>query len=823
MKKRIFILTLLALAGAWFHRAAAQSGNCDVTLSVSGILSCNGPAVTITATALPANSNYLYFWAGPGPNIGNSSQITVSQPGTYAVFVSDSTSFCSDTITVLSDGSIPDAFITSSAVVCNEVTFTAQTNDPQNTFLWSNGITNPAIQVDQTATYCVTVTSPAGCTATDCRSFFVGNLLEIEIQHFGSNNLCTDSLGLFVSISGGVQPYAYAWSNGSTWSWLQPSGAGWYAVTVTDANGCSATDSYYFDYDLDDCGTIQGKVFADFNNNCLFNSGDQGLQQFTVRIEDAAGATYYAYTDQSGNYSVSFPSGTYTVGVVLNNSAWTPCQPTYSVNVPFGATVTRDLALQADVLCPALQVDVAANFLRRCIGDNYYHVSYCNQGTATAEDAYLELTLDPFLNFLSASIPATALGNNRFRFDLGDVAVTACGSFWIRVQVDCAAELGQTHCVEAVIFPHDPCPPADPQWSGASVRLRAECLGSELVFRAQNVGTAPMTANLNYVIIEDAVMLMSNPGDPLGQGEDRLLFTAPANGATWRIEANQEPFHPGASQPSLSVEGCATGQNFSLGFVNQFESDDADLWKDIDCRENVGSYDPNDKQGFPRGYGAQHYIKPGVDIEYLIRFQNTGTDTAFQVVIRDTLSPWLDPGSVAPGASSHPYRFDYYGDGYLKFVFDPIALPDSNVNQAGSQGFVSFRVKQRADVPLETDIFNQAAIYFDANPPVITNKTQHRVGESFVTVSAWSPGLPGLQLSIQPNPAVTYALLQLQGLPADAEWQVELLDGLGRPVLREQAVGSSWRLERGALPSGLYLLRVLRDGKLLGTGKVVLR
>ncbi len=822
MKVRILILTLLTLGGGWFQRAAAQS-QCDVTLSVSGTLSCNGPAVTITATALPANPNYLYFWQGPNPLVGNSSQITVSQPGTYFVFVGDSLSFCQDTITVVSDGSIPEVIIESSPVVCNEVIFTAQTNDPQNTFLWSNGITNPSINVDQTANYCVTVTSPEGCTATECRSFAAGNPLSIEIEHFGSNNLCTDSLGLFVSIAGGVQPYAYAWSNGSTWSWLQPSGAGWYAVTVTDANGCSATDSYYFDYDLDDCGTIEGKVYADFNSNCLFNSGDQGLQQFTVRIENPAGTAFFAYTDPNGAYSVSLPSGAYTVGVVLNNSAWTPCQPTYSVSVPFGATITQDLPLQADVLCPALQVDVATNFLRRCIGDNYYQVAYCNQGTATAEDAFVEITLDPFLNFLSAELPAIDLGNNVFRFNLGDVAVSACGSFWIRAQVDCAAVLGQTHCVEAEIFPHDPCPQADPQWSGASVRLRAECLGSELLFHAQNVGTAPMTANLNYVIIEDAVMLMTNPGDPLGQGEDRVLFTAPANGATWRIEASQEPFHPGQSMPSLSVEGCANGQNVSLGFVNQFESDDADLWKDIDCRENVGSYDPNDKQGFPRGYGAQHYIKPGVDIEYLIRFQNTGTDTAFQVVIRDTLSPWLDPGSVVPGASSHPYRFDYYGDGYLKFVFDPIALPDSNVNQAGSQGFVSFKVKQKPGVPLETDIFNQAAIYFDANPPVITNETQHRVGESFVTVSAWSPAAPGLQLAIQPNPAVDYALLQLKGLPADAEWQVELLDGLGRPVRREQATGSSWRLERGALPAGLYLLRVSRDGKLLGTGKVTLQ
>ncbi|MCB0556652.1 MAG: hypothetical protein KDD02_24110, partial [Phaeodactylibacter sp.] len=63
----------------------------------------------------------------------------------------------------------------------------------------------------------------------------------------------------------------------------------------------------------------------------------------------------------------------------------------------------------------------------------------------------------------------------------------------------------------------------------------------------------------------------------------------------------------------------------------------------------------NDKQGFPRGYGDEHYIYPGTDLEYLVRFQNTGNDTAFLVVIRDTLSEFLDIATVRPGAASHPY------------------------------------------------------------------------------------------------------------------------------------------------------------------------
>ena len=55
------------------------------------------------------------------------------------------------------------------------------------------------------------------------------------------------------------------------------------------------------------------------------------------------------------------------------------------------------------------------------------------------------------------------------------------------------------------------------------------------------------------------------------------------------------------------------------------------------------------------------------------------------------------------------------------------------------------------------------------------------------------------------------------------EWQIELLDATGRPVMRDVSADQQWRLDRGALPAGLYLLRVYSGGRVLGTGKVVLR
>lgn len=812
---------MFLLAGGVSSEVIAQ---CQVEAIVSGQITCNGPVVTASAEVTPPGNTYFYTWMFNGQVLSGSPVLTITQPGFYSLVVTDSLQNCfaQDTFIVTSDPGIPTVYIASSSATCDEAVFTAFTNNPVATYLWNTGSTTESIQVNQSGTYCVTVTSNQGCTAQVCRNFFTGNQLEAEIVSFNSN-ICTDSLGMYVNISGGTQPFTYAWNTGENTSWILPAQSGWYSVTVTSENGCTASDSYYIETDLDDCGTLKGVVFADFNNDCQISGNDSGLGQFTIRIENSSGDVYHVYSNSGGGYIVSLPTGVYTLTPVLNNSPWAPCQPSYTVTVPFGGAVERNIPLQPVVLCPDMHVDVSVPFLRRCIGENTVYVQYCNKGTQTASAAYVDIVLDPLLIFVSSSVPHSTLGNNTYRFDIGNVGFNACGNFTFKVKVSCDAVLGQTHCVDATIFPHDPCPQASTQWSGASVKLSASCNGTELEFRAKNTGNAPMTTNLEYVIIEDAVMLNMPPGNPLAAGEDRLVFTTPANGATWRIEAEQEPFHPGFSMPSLTVEGCTTGQTFSLGYVNQYELDDADEWKDIECRANSGSYDPNDKQGLPTGYGAQQYIKPGVDIEYLIRFQNTGTDTAFTVVIRDTLSAWLDPGSVVPGASSHPYRFDYYGDGFLKFVFDPIALPDSNVNVAGSQGFVSFRVKQMPDVPLQTDIYNRAAIYFDFNEPVITNRTHHKVGINFVTVDAWTPSQEGLVLHISPNPATDQVTLTIGGTYNIHDGCAELTDLTGRHATRIHFSGNQINLERGQLPAGIYMLRITSEGKITGYAKLIFK
>ncbi len=131
-----------------------------------------------------------------------------------------------------------------------------------------------------------------------------------------------------------------------------------------------------------------------------------------------------------------------------------------------------------------------------------------------------------------------------------------------------------------------------------------------------------------------------------------------------------------------------------------------------------GSYDPNDKQATPELSPLQ--VANGTYIDYTIRFQNTGNDTAFNVVISDTLASELLVNTLKVAGSSHTCKTTVK-DNIVFFEFLNILLPDSNVNEIKSHGFVSFKIKPHPSVPSGETINNKAAIYFDYNAPVITN------------------------------------------------------------------------------------------------------
>ncbi len=131
-----------------------------------------------------------------------------------------------------------------------------------------------------------------------------------------------------------------------------------------------------------------------------------------------------------------------------------------------------------------------------------------------------------------------------------------------------------------------------------------------------------------------------------------------------------------------------------------------------------GSYDPNEKTAAPEFSTLQ--LVNGDAIDYIIHFQNTGNDTAFTVVLADTLNPKLKLNSFEMVGSSHNCTTTIR-DNKIYFEFRNILLPDSNVNNLSSNGFVRYRVKPISTLLVGDTIPNKASIYFDYNKPVETN------------------------------------------------------------------------------------------------------
>ena len=140
------------------------------------------------------------------------------------------------------------------------------------------------------------------------------------------------------------------------------------------------------------------------------------------------------------------------------------------------------------------------------------------------------------------------------------------------------------------------------------------------------------------------------------------------------------------------------------------------------------SYDPNDKQAIPAGWTEQHFITAGEEMEYRIRFQNTGNAPAFNVRIEDQLDiTRLNLNSFTPIAASHSYSTIVTPDGMVQFVFDNIQLPDSVHDAPNTHGWVTYRIRSFDSLqPLDV-INNTASIYFDDNDPVITNTYSHTI------------------------------------------------------------------------------------------------
>jgi uncharacterized repeat protein (TIGR01451 family) len=145
----------------------------------------------------------------------------------------------------------------------------------------------------------------------------------------------------------------------------------------------------------------------------------------------------------------------------------------------------------------------------------------------------------------------------------------------------------------------------------------------------------------------------------------------------------------------------------------------------------TGSFDPNDKTESNGGIIPSSFIANNYSLQYTIRFQNTGTDTAFNVAVRDTLDAQLDWRTLEVVTASHPYLLSINNGNELTWQFNNINLPDSNINEPLSHGYIVFRIEPKNTVAVNDQIPNTASVYFDYNLPVLTNNASTLVQDNF--------------------------------------------------------------------------------------------
>ncbi|MEO6039622.1 MAG: T9SS type A sorting domain-containing protein, partial [Saprospiraceae bacterium] len=417
----------------------------------------------------------------------------------------------------------------------------------------------------------------------------------------------------------------------------------------------------------------------------------------------------------------------------------------------------------------------------------------------------------PFgLDIVAAVPPFSAQNGDTLYFEVGDVPPFATATVQLTVKTSCANLLiGQTLCVETFAALENACPSTLPAFS--EIKLAAKCVGDTLVrFTLKNIGDAPTQNVHTYQIIRnDAVGSAINFSL---NAQQSIAVDMPADGATYRMEATNLD---DGSLTATALENCG---GLTPGQITAFWLDEGLLAHDFDCRQVIGSYDPNQKTAVPTGAGPEHILAANRPLLYTIDFQNTGTDTAFRVLLRDMLDKNLDIESFRPGFASHPYTWEIRGGNWLEVLFLPIMLPDSNVNEAASHGFFSFTIDQKPDLPNGTYLFNTASIIFDFNPPIWTNYVQHFIGQ--LTVAVDEPQASAGLWQVWGNPTRDQATFQASEF-IPGEKRFALFDGSGRPVRVAQFSEQTFDFQRDGLPAGLYFFKISDASGRVFSGKIV--
>lgn len=224
-------------------------------------------------------------------------------------------------------------------------------------------------------------------------------------------------------------------------------------------------------------------------------------------------------------------------------------------------------------------------------------------------------------------------------------------------------------------------------------------------------------------------------------------------------------------------------------------------------------YDPNEKSVFPEGT-----ISVSQQLHYTIHFQNTGTGIAKNVIVVDTLSPYLDPTTLKVISSSSIENTTITGN-IVTFELDNINLPDTAMSKTYSIGIIQYTIKPMSNDSPGDVIPNTAGIYFDANPVIITNTTIDSIPHNIPLSLDNIPAL--LNIACFPNPFTTTTNVIFNTL---GKHYLEIDDVTGRRLKIINCTGKQYKLNSEGLDKGIYFLKAFdKNQRYISTIKLILQ
>ena len=672
------------------------------------------------------------------------------------------------------------------------ITSAVSGGQPPYSYLWSSGQTVSDIDHLAPGLYHLYVTDAN--SVTDSASITIGNtagLTDGTLNYlpgiFPCTNQCTGTGFLGLSSVNGTPPYTL------TTNPLHQIGTYLYQNTIVPAVLGLCSNDPFTGYITDSYGCIgllhQPPQFppTSFNFIAEIKGACNGQPNGSAKL------TLTNYNPGNYNGTIAGPSpgtinnfidfcilssllsGTYTI--TLRNSWSSNCDTVFTLNIPdLGTncgTISGKVYLDSTVNCvlDTTEPGIPFQLIRFTPGPFYtFSDSDGNYNAWLPFDTYtVEAINDPhFTNVCSDTGIILSLANDTISgIDLGDSTGTDLD---LSVHLfSSAARPGFNYTLYVEVFNHSYIPVTNPE---AVIDF-----GSILTFL--NAGV-PFTNSG-----PSQVTLSLPPLGSFGSNLTQLDFSIPANpGLIGSTISNMVTLN--ANQPELN------------------QSNNTDVLQQI----IAGSYDPNEKSVWPAADPMHHFsLLTDFVFRYTIRFQNTGTDTAFNVNLVDTLNSYLDISTIQFLGSSHPFRWEISGQNILKVHYNNILLPDSNIDETASHGLFSFSIKPKTSLhsaSLPFVLENRAAIYFDFNPPVITDPAFNTV-ELFVGIPNNNQSL----FSVVSNP-VHESISLLFGDRSKID-HVLIVDLLGRPRKSMIPHSTFMNIPLDDFENGMYLIKIFGE------------